>query len=89
MRCTIKHIAIALAVGIALTSMPFILPLSMKTWPLFHWPLLLVDRHFNNWIPLNAGKRTITLFATNVAVWALLSILLLGACNKVAKKSVS
>ena len=89
MRAGTKEITIALAVGVALTSTPFILPLSMKTWPLFHWPLLLVDRHFNDWIPLNAGKRVITLFLTNVVVWALLSILLLAAVKKIARKGIS
>jgi hypothetical protein len=85
----LKYVAISVAIGIALTLTPAVLPLSLNKWPIFHWPLLFVDRRFSGWIPLNAGKRVITLFLTNVGVWALLSIPLVVACSKVARKKIS
>ena len=58
--------------GIALTLVPFFLPVSWHQIPeIFHWPMLLVDRPQVSWLPLNAGKRVITLLLINVAGWAL------------------
>jgi len=58
---------VAVAVGLVLTLAPLILPSSTE---FLHWPLLLVDRHLNSLVPLNAGKRLIFLFLINTVVWA-------------------
>jgi len=58
--------------GIALTLTPFCLPTASRDIvDFFHWPLLLIDRHYANWLPLNAGRRVISLFVVNVVGWAM------------------
>jgi len=84
----LKLIAVAVVVGFVLTAAPFVVPLPMKALSFVHWPLLFADRQFNSLIPLNAGKRMITLFRTNVAVLALLSILLFGSYRKAGRKGI-
>jgi hypothetical protein len=58
--------------GIALTLVPFFLTASpQKVIEFVHWPLLLIDRHHANWLPLNVGKRVIALFVINVVGWTM------------------
>ena len=63
-------IGFAIVLGVILTATPFFGLSDARAMEFFHWPLLLVDRHFNSLVPLNAGKRVITLFMVNVCVWA-------------------
>jgi hypothetical protein len=58
--------------GIALTLIPFFLPISWRQISqIFHRPMLLVDRPHNGWLPLNPGERVITLLLINAVGWAL------------------
>jgi len=71
----IKRIGIALLVGLALTLLPLFLPsVDLLYFP--HWPMLLFERAFKSLIPLNAGKRLITLFLANVGMWTVMIFLL-------------
>jgi len=72
-----------------LTIIPFALPLSLKAWSFFHWPMLLVDRPYASWLPLNAGKRVITLLVINVAGWAFSLFALRTAARMVIRKETS
>ena len=65
----LKRIAAAFSLGLALTLVPLILNLPLRSDALFHWPMLVFEREFQAWIPPNAGRRVITLFFTNVATW--------------------
>lgn len=71
----VKHIGIALLVGVALTFLPLFLP-SLNSLRLLYEPMVLFERAFKSSIPLNAGKRLITLFLANVATWSALVVLL-------------
>jgi hypothetical protein len=71
-RHPLRPVVLAIGVGLVLTLAPFFLPISWQKIAEFcHWPMLLVDRPHVTWLPLNAGKRVITLFLINVAGWAL------------------
>ena len=82
---TLKRTAVAFAVGLVVTAVPFVVS-STKLAEFFQWPALLVDRHLNNWVPLNPGKRVITLLVINVGAWALLLVLLLSSYRAVRRK---
>jgi hypothetical protein len=59
-------------IAVVLTIAPFFLPISW--WAItriLHWLMVVTDRPHAGWLPLNAGKRTISLFAINVLGWAL------------------
>jgi hypothetical protein len=72
LRYPLRLATLAVVAGIALTLVPFFLPISwQKTAEFFHWPMLLVDRPGTNWLPLNAANRVITKFLINVVGWAL------------------
>jgi hypothetical protein len=85
----LKWTAAALGVGIALTVIPFFIPSAWTTLEFFHWPLLFVDRHFNSWVPLNPGKRVMTLLLVNVSIWTLLTSLLLFSYRVIGRKGTS
>jgi hypothetical protein len=72
-----KHIGVALLVAVALTLLPFFFPGSDFVTVL-HEPMLVFERVFKSFIPLNAGSRAITLFLANVGIWTVL-VFLLGA----------
>ena len=72
MRYPLRLATLAVVAGIALTLVPFFLPISWQTTAeFFHWPMFLVDRPDTNWLPINAGNRVITKFLINVVGWAL------------------
>jgi hypothetical protein len=71
----VKRVGVALFVGVALTLLPLFLP-SLNSLGLLHEPMVLLERTFKSSIPLNAGKRLITLFLANVATWSALVVML-------------
>jgi len=71
----VKHIGIALLVAIALTLLPFFLP-GTDFVTILHEPMLVFERVFKSFIPLNAGRRVITLFLANIGTWTFLVFLL-------------
>jgi CcmD family protein len=64
-----NRITVAFSLALALTLVPLVLKVPLKFDVLFHWPMLVFERGFRYWIPLNAGRRVITLFLANVAIW--------------------
>jgi hypothetical protein len=68
-----------------LTVIPFFLPYpSVGLWKLLNWPMLLVDRPHTGWLPLNAGRRVISLFLINVSARAITLFVLSIAVRRIA-----
>jgi hypothetical protein len=72
---TTKLLGISIAIGAALTLVPFGVPSWKWAIELADWPLLLVHRHASGWLPPNAGERAMSLLLINVAAWSVLACL--------------